>query len=65
MTTLDGTVSEYVINDADSYNFDVPSAFLSEVVNEVAKLVGVQLEESMVYQYGAAEEAGKETKQIN
>mgnify|MGYP003135441434 FL=1 len=65
LPTLDGTVSEYVINDADSYNFDVPPAFLSEVVNEVAKLVGVQLEESMVYQYGAAEEAGKETKQIN
>ena len=63
--TLEGTVSEYVINDADSYSFDIPSVFLSEVVNEVAKLVGVQLEESMVYQYGAAEETGKETKQIN
>ena len=65
LPTLDGTVSEYVINDANSYNFDIPSVFLSEVVNEVAKLVGIQLEESMVYQYGAAEEAGKETKQIN
>lgn len=63
--TLDGTVSEYVIDDSSSYNFDLPAVFLSEVVNEVAKLVGVQLEESMVYQYGAAEEMGKEKKEIN
>ena len=65
VATLEGTVSEYVIDDSASYNFDIPSVFLSEVVNEVAKLVGVQLEEAMVYQYGSVEEMGKETKQIN
>lgn len=63
--TLDGTVNEYVVNDAASANFDLPTVFLGEVISEMAKLIGVQLEESMVYQYGAAEEQGNEKKQLN
>ena len=55
----------FVINDANSFNFDLPEAFLGDIVNEMAKLIGVQLEETMVYQYGAAEEAGNEKKQLN
>ncbi len=55
----------YVINDATSLNFDLPEAFLGDIVNEMAKLIGVQLEETMVYQYGSAEEVGNEKKQLN
>ena len=63
--TLYGTVNEYVVQDESSMNFDLPSVFLPDLVNEISKLVGVQLEESMVYQYGAAEEVGNEKKQLN
>lgn len=63
--TLDGEVNEYVVQDDSSFNFDLPDVFLSDVVNEIAKLIGVQLEEAMVYQYGASEELGNEKKQLN
>ena len=63
--TLDGEVNEYVVQDDSSFNFDLPDVFLPDLVNEVAKLVGVQLEETMVYQYGGAEEVGNEKKQLN
>lgn len=63
-----GTVtgaSLYEIDDSSSLNFDLPPAFHSEVVNEMAKLIGIQLEETGVYSYGVSEETAKEAPKNN
>lgn len=57
--------SLYEIDDSSSLNFDLPPSFHSELVNEMAKLVGVQLEETGVYSYGASEETSKEAPKNN
>ena len=55
-----------VETDADSSrHFDLPPSYFSEVVNEMAKLIGVQIEETMVYQYGQAEEVQREVPKSN
>lgn len=55
----------YTIDPDMSRHFDVPPTHFSEVVNEMAKLIGVQLEESMIYQYGQIEESQPEQKTID
>jgi hypothetical protein len=62
---IKGSGTSAIVDDSSSFNFDLPEAFLGDIVNEMAKLIGVQLEETMVYQYGSAEEIGNEKKQLN
>ena len=57
--------ASYEIDDSASLNFDLPPSFHSEVVNEMAKLIGIQLEETGVYSYGASEETAKEAPKNN
>jgi len=52
----------YNIDSVESRNFDLPQVYFSELVNEMAKLIGVQIEESMIYQYGQVEESQPEQK---
>ena len=61
----DTALTTYEINDSSSFNFDLPPSFHSEVVNEMAKLIGVQLEETGVYSYGVSEETSKEALKNN
>mgnify|MGYP003108990358 CR=1 FL=1 len=61
----DAALTTYEINDSSSFNFDLPPSFHSEVVNEMAKLIGVQLEETGVYSYGVSEETSKEAVKNN
>jgi len=56
---------EVQIDSSTCRNFDLPPSYLSEVVNEMAKLIGIQIEETMVYQYGQQEETSKETPKVN
>ena len=64
--SADSTASAlYEVNDSASLNFDLPPAFHSDVVNEMAKLIGIQLEETGVYSYGASEETAKEATKTN
>ena len=61
-------VNEYgeIETDADSSrHFDLPPSYFSEVVNEMAKLIGVQIEETAVYQYGQLEETQREVTKSN
>ena len=61
-------VNEYgeIETDADSSrHFDLPPSYFSEVVNEMAKLIGVQIEETAVYQYGQMEETQREAPKSN
>jgi hypothetical protein len=57
--------ASYEIDDSASLNFDLPPSFHSEVVNEMAKLIGIQLEETGVYSYGVSEETAKEAPKNN
>ena len=56
---------EIQIDSSTCRNFDLPASYVSEVVNEMAKLIGIQIEETMVYQYGQQEEVSKETPKVN
>jgi len=53
------------VDEENSLNFDLPPSFHSEVVNEMAKLVGIQLEETGVYSYGVSEETAREATKTN
>ena len=53
------------IESFESRHFDLPSSQFSEVVAEMAKLVGIQIEESMIYQYGQAEDSQPEKKNFD
>lgn len=60
-STVDNTgVVEYDVDDQTSLNFDLPDQFLPDVVNEMAKMIGVQVEEPPMFQYGNNENVAKE-----
>lgn len=54
-------VTEFQVDDQDSLNFDLPDQFLPDVVAEMAKMIGIQLGEMGVFQYGNNENVVKET----
>ena len=53
-------VQEYVVEDQTSLNFDLPDQFLPDVIAEMAKMIGIQLGETGVFQYGNNENTAKE-----
>lgn len=54
-------VQEYIIDDQTSLNFDLPDQFLPDVIAEMAKMIGIQLGEIGVFQYGNNENTVTET----
>lgn len=60
--TIVGTdgVQEYVIDEQSSLNFDLPDQFLPDLIAEMAKMIGIQLGEMGVFQYGNNENTAKE-----
>lgn len=53
-------VQEYVVEEQTSLNFDLPDQFLPDVIAEMAKMIGIQLGETGVFQYGNNENTAKE-----
>jgi hypothetical protein len=43
----------------DSINFELPAHYLSEVVGEIARMIGVRLRDDVLMQYGTAEITNK------
>lgn len=46
-------------DEASSRNFDLPSQYFSEVVAEIARMIGVRLRDDVLSQYGIAETTNK------
>lgn len=53
-------VQEYVVDEQTSLNFDLPDQFLPDVIAEMAKMIGIQLGETGVFQYGNNENTANE-----
>lgn len=53
-------VQEFIIDEQTSLNFDLPDQFLPDVIAEMAKMIGIQLGEMGVFQYGNNENTVKE-----
>lgn len=63
--TVSGSgIVEYFVNEEGSLNFDLPEQFLPDVVNEMAKMIGIQLEEPAVFQYGNNENVAREQPNV-
>tara|TARA_R100001463_G_scaffold51601_2_gene102302 strand:+ start:1287 stop:2075 length:789 start_codon:yes stop_codon:yes gene_type:complete len=63
VTTLQGGIQR--VESYESKHFDLPASQFSEVVAEMAKLIGIQLEENMIYQYGNMEDSQPEKKNFD
>lgn len=63
-TVASGGVVEYYVDEEASLNFDLPEQFLPDVVNEMAKMIGIQLEEVPMFQYGNNENTAKEQPNV-
>ena len=59
-TVAGSGIQEYEIDDQQSLNFDLPDQFLPDIVAEMAKMIGIQLGEMGVFQYGNNENIAKE-----
>jgi hypothetical protein len=52
----------HVFDAANSIDFELPDHYVPELVVELAKLIGINLRDKDVFQYGQAEELQKKTK---
>ena len=57
-------IVEYLVDEEGSLNFDIPEQFLPDIVNEMAKMIGIQLEEPAVFQYGNNENISREQPNV-